>query len=194
MTQQEFFEQVLVALERLDVPYMVTGSIGAMLYGEPRMTNDMDVVIDPKPFHAALLARLFASEDHYIPPVEVIVDEIQRRGQFNILHVGTGSKVDLIIRKQTDFAETEFARRQSVPFSADLDSASATPEDIIISKLTYYQMSPSSKHIDDIRGILAVSGNDLDHNYLREWVQRLGLTNAWQRVQSGPDSGATPLG
>jgi len=184
MTQQEFFEAVIVALERLDIPYMVTGSVGAMLYGEPRMTNDMDVVIEPLPAHAALLARLFEGDDYYFPPVEVVTEEIRRRGQFNILHVGSGSKVDLIVRKETEIARAEFARRQSVPFSADLDSASATPEDIIISKLAYYQISPSQKHIGDIRGILAVSGDDLDRSYLNEWIERLELGSAWEEAQA----------
>lgn len=183
MTQQEFFEEVLMALERLDIPYMVTGSVGAMLYGEPRMTNDMDVVIEPLPVHAALLARLFEADDYYFPPVEAVAEEIQRRGQFNILHIGSGSKVDLIIRKQTEFAATEFARRRTVPFSARFDSASATPEDIILAKLSYYAMSPSRKHVDDIRGILAVSGDDLDRSYLDEWIERLGLGAAWDQAQ-----------
>jgi len=188
MTQQEFFEEVLAALERLDIPYMVTGSVGAMLYGEPRMTNDMDVVIDPSPARVPLLVLAFSGEDYYFPPAEVVTEEIRCRGQFNILHVGSGSKVDLIVRRDTEFARNEFARRKVVAFSARLDSMSATPEDIILAKLAYYHMSPSQKHVEDIRGILAVSGDELDGSYLHEWIARLGLTEVWQETKPATDS------
>ncbi|OGV74354.1 MAG: hypothetical protein A3K19_27355 [Lentisphaerae bacterium RIFOXYB12_FULL_65_16] len=183
MTQQEFFEQVLLALDRAGVPYMVTGSVGAMLYGEPRMTNDMDVVIDPDPRQVSVLARAFEGDDFYFPPLDTVFEEIRCRGQFNILHVGSGSKVDLIVRKDTEFARTEFGRRQVVPFSARVDSSSATPEDIILAKLIYYRMGSSQKHIDDIRGILAVSAEVLDLAYLNAWVDRLDLRQVWHMVQ-----------
>jgi len=183
MTQQEFFEKVLAALEDAGIAYMVTGSVGAMLYGEPRMTNDMDVVVDPTAAQALLLAQNFSGDnDFYFPPVEVVLEEVECRGQFNILHVGSGSKVDLIVRKDTEFARTEFARRHPVAFSPERDSTSATPEDIILSKLLYYRMSPSQKHIADIRGILAVSAEELDRLYLQEWIGRLGLADAWHEI------------
>ncbi len=183
MTQQEFFDTVLDSLEELGISYMVSGSVGAMLFGEPRMTNDMDVIVELSPAHAERLARAFGKDAYYCPPPESIRGEIACRGQFNILHPETGSKVDLIIRKDTDFARLEFSRRFSLPVSAEAEWWSATPEDIIVSKLTYFQTGESEKHLRDIRGILAVSGKELDLGYIGKWVNRLGLEDIWRQAQ-----------
>ncbi len=143
MTQQEFFEAVLSALGALNVPYMVVGSVGSMLYGEPRLTNDMDVVVDLAPGQAAGLARAFASAQFYFPPIETVLEAIRSRGQFNIIHIGSGSKVDAIVRKDDAFAREEFSRRRSVPFSARIECMSATPEDILLAKLRWMKAGGS---------------------------------------------------
>lgn len=180
MTQQEFFEQVLTALQGLEIPFMVTGSVGAMLYGEPRMTNDMDVVVEMPMDKADALAHKFSSDEFYFPPVEAVQDDIRRRGQFNILHVESGSKVDLIIKKDTELARMEFTRMRSVPFSEGMNTLSASPEDIIIAKLRYYDEGGSEKHIRDIRGMLRVSGDDIDRDYVAKWVEKLGVAEHWK--------------
>lgn len=116
MNQKEFFEKVLRALEELKIPYMITGSVGAILFGGPRLTNDMDVVVELPIGAMERLCGEFPPEDFYLPPREVIRSEIDARTQFNLIHVGSGSKVDFIIRKENDFARAEFARRIRVPF------------------------------------------------------------------------------
>jgi len=182
VNQQQFFETVLLALARNDVPFMLTGSVGAFAYGEPRLTNDMDVVVDLSPAKVDGLAREFSSKGYYFPPRAAVLAEILRRGQFNILHVESGSKVDLIIHKGTPFAHTEFARKLLLPFSPEFDSPTATAEDIIISKLDYFRRGGSQKHLSDILGILRVSGETLNLSYLATWVGRLDLNNEWQQV------------
>jgi len=181
--QQEFFERVVRGLESLGIPYMVTGSVGAMLYGEPRLTNDMDVVVE-LPAEAVLrFLALFPPPEFYTPARETMRTEIGRRGQFNVIHSGSGSKVDFIIRKDTAFAREEFARRQVSAFSEGLDCRSATPEDIVLSKLMSYREGGSEKHLRDIGGILRVSDDRIDMTYLAKWVAVLGLTREWDRAR-----------
>jgi hypothetical protein len=180
VTQREFFEKLLQALDANDIPYMVTGSVGAMIFGRPRLTNDLDVVVELDPKQVDTLARQFDSEDFYFPPREAVREDIARRGQFNILHIRSGSKIDIILRKETAYAREAFARRTRVPFTAHLDAASATPEDIILSKLLFYREGGSEKHLADIQGILVVSGQVLDRAYLARWVDQLGLAAEWQ--------------
>ncbi len=182
MNQQQFFEKVLQAVERLEIPYMVTGSVGAFAYGEPRMTNDMDVVLEIAADKVEALAQEFPPGAYYFPPRASVLEEIRRRGQFNVIHVESGSKVDLIVRKDTAFARAEFGRRHSLPFSAGHDAASASPEDIILSKLDYYRKGGSEKHVTDILGILRVSGKVLDFDYLESWAPRLSLDEVWHKV------------
>jgi len=114
----------------------------------------------------------------------VVQAEILRQGQFNIIHLESGAKVDFVIRKNTEFAIEEFSRRVTIPFSDDTDVCSATPEDVILSKLMYFQIGESEKHLRDIRSIITVSGTDLDMEYLDGWVCRLGLEEQWALCQS----------
>jgi len=163
---------------------MVTGSVAGMLYGKPRMTNDMDVVVALERKSAERLLGRFSTGEFYIPPVEAVQAEILRRGQFNLIHSASGAKVDFVIQKNTEFAIEEFSRRITIPFSNDTNACSATPEDVILSKLMYFQIGESEKHLRDIRGIIAVSRADLDLEYLDGWVRRLGLDKQWAMCQS----------
>jgi hypothetical protein len=163
---------------------MITGSVAAMVYGEPRLTNDIDVVVALSPRHVGPLLNAFIGGEFYVPPPEVIRDEMRRRGQFNIIHVASGSKVDLIFRKDTDFAREEFARRRRIQFTATTESQSATPEDVILAKLDYYRLGGSDKHLGDIAGILRLMGPSLDRDYIDQWAMRLGLTDEWAAART----------
>lgn len=182
MTQQAFFEYVVEALEAAGIPYMITGSVAAMTYGEPRLTNDLDVVIRLAPRDIAVFRTAFQGDSFYVPDREVILDEIRHHGQFNVLHIDSGSKVDFILCKDTDFARNEFARRQVVQLTASTESQSATPEDVILSKLAYYKEGQSKKHLGDIAGILRLGAQEIDDAYIRQWADQLGLSEEWARA------------
>lgn len=141
----DIFFTVIQKLESKEIPYMVVGSIAAMVYGEPRMTHDMDLVLDVLPEHGSQLESLFPIEEFYCPPIEVLSSEIVQRGQFNLIHQNTGIKIDIIIRKNTDHARTEFQRRKRVYFWKGCETYLATPEDIIIKKLSFYRDGGSEK-------------------------------------------------
>ncbi len=83
----------------------------------------------------------------------------------------------------------EFARRIRVPFSEKLEASSATPEDIILSKLQSYEIGKSEKHFEDIRGILRVSGGELDMRYLREWSEALGVSEGFRQLTTDESEG-----
>src|SRR5262245_3033274 len=117
---------------------MVAGSVAAVVYGEPRMTNDMDVVVDLPPESVGPLADIFPASEFYFPPLPAVLEEIRRRGQFNILHLASGSRVDLILRKATEHGMTEFPRRQLQPMTPALTALFASPEDVIVAKLVFY--------------------------------------------------------
>jgi hypothetical protein len=158
---------------------MVTGSVGAMLFSRPRLTNDMDIIIELYDKDIDMFVKEFSGGDYYLPDKEVIKDEIDNSGQFNIIHATSGTKVDFIIRKNNEFAFEEFSRKLKVPFAEGIEATSATPEDIIISKMRYYKMSPSEKHIDDIKSIISVMKNELDVEYVNLWTQKLLLGKIW---------------
>ncbi len=176
----EVFQDVLSRLEEAQLPYMVVGSLSSIVYGEPRMTKDMDLVVDIPVQQAHQFEKLFPFEGFYCPPLEVLKAEVVARGQFNLIHHNSGLKIDIIVRKQSPHAIEEFKRRQKVSFWKGFEASIASPEDVIIKKLDYYREGGSEKHLSDIRGILANS--PIDQNYLDHWLQTLGLTEVWKNI------------
>lgn len=176
------FSEVLKRLADLRVDYMVVGSIASVVYGEPRLTKDMDLVVDIDPQVIRSLNKAFPSDQYYCPPLEVLQDENIRRGQFNLIHQQSGLKIDFIFRKNSPHAIAEFERRRHIELWPGLKVFIASPEDIIIKKLDYYREGNSPKHLSDIKGIL--SGTDIDQNYLNKWIQELGLSKEWQAAKS----------
>jgi hypothetical protein len=183
MNQEDFFKKVIHVLEIQKIPYMITGSVGAMLYGVPRLTNDMDVVVEMNSALISCFLEAFPKAEFYYPTELFIQNQIKSAGQFNLIHVESGSKIDFIIRKNTPFAKTEFLHRRKVPFSEQFEAHSASPEDIILSKLNYYKLGESEKHLRDIEGILAISKKNLDFAYIQEWVNRLDLIRFWEKIK-----------
>jgi hypothetical protein len=174
------FFSVIKKFEENQIPYMIVGSIAAMIYGEPRLTHDMDLVIDILPKDVMKFESLFPLTDFYCPPEEVLRAEVVHHGQFNLIHHETGLKIDVIIRKESPHSICEFSRRQKAPFWQGFEVFVATAEDVIIKKLAFYREGGSEKHITDIRGILAQTS--VDERYLNDWISRLGLTEEWKRI------------
>jgi hypothetical protein len=177
----ETFYSVIQKLEEQQIPYMVVGSIASMIYGEPRLTHDMDLVVDISPKDAKRLEFLFPFETFYCPPEEILTSEIAQRGYFNLIHHESGLKIDIMIRKMSEHAICEFARRRKAPFWKGFEAYVATPEDVIIKKLEFYREGGSEKHLRDIRGILV--NTPIDEPYLKKWVTTLGLTEPWNKAQ-----------
>ena len=182
MTQQEAFELFVEKLESLAIPYMICGSVAAMAYGEPRLTKDMDVVLALPPDKAPAFHAAFTAAGFYCPLVEVIVEEFQRRGQFNLLHLESDTKIDCIYLGTDEFSVEEFRRRQRLGFTERIQADIARPEDVIIKKLVYYKLGGSDKHPSDIRSMIAVSGAEIDFDYIRRWVKELGLEQQWNFI------------
>ncbi len=176
----ETFFDAIARLEQGQISYMVVGSVAAMVYGEPRMTHDLDLVIEVSPKRANELPHLFPDDEFYCPPAEVIRAEVTSRGQFNLIHHHSGLKIDLMLRKDTPHAKMEFSRRRRVPFWNEREVYVASPEDVILKKLDYFRQGGSHKHIGDIRGILAET--DIESDYLEHWLDELGLRREWAQV------------
>lgn len=161
---------------------MISGSVGSMLYGEPRMTNDIDIVVEIEIEGIKDFLDQFDEEHYYFPSLEFVKDVVKRKSQFNIIHIESGSKVDIIIKKSTEFAKIEFSRKRPVPFAEDFNAYTASPEDIIISKMAFYHLSGSEKHIKDIASMLLISGDQIDQEYLQKWISKMGYQEIWNEV------------
>ncbi len=172
---------VVRALEDLGIEYFVTGSMATILYGEPRFTNDIDVVVQLGAHRIGALLRAFPRGDFYADE-EQMRSAIERKGQFNIIHPASGLKVDLMIPAMDDFDESRFARARRVHPAADLEANFSAPEDIILKKLQFFDDGGSEKHLRDIAGVLRVSGDEVDRDYVSSWAERLGVLGIWKLV------------
>jgi hypothetical protein len=181
MGPYELLQRIVGILERLDIPYLVTGSVAAMAYGEPRLTNDIDIVAAIEERHVAGLIAAFPPEEFYIGE-EMVREAIRRRLQFNIIHPSSGLKVDIIIRKGTPFDTSRFGRIRRIRPAESYMASFAAPEDIIIMKMQYYRDGGSEKHLRDITGILKVSRDEVDLNYIADWSRRLDLKDVWEMI------------
>ncbi len=181
MEQSELMRLVVHALETLKIPYMITGSQASAYYGEPRFTRDIDIVADIKPGQVEQFVAFFPQNEYYCDR-DTINEEIKTRGQFNIIHAGSGLKIDIILTKKTAFSQAEFPRRRRSAVFPDQQGAFASPEDVIIKKMEFYKEGGSEKHLRDITGILKISGDEVDRQYIEGWAQRLGLTDVWEAI------------
>jgi len=174
---------VVAALDALQVPWFLTGSIASSLHGIPRSTNDIDIVAILAP-HAAQ-----AFVDHlgagYYADEAMIRNGFLRRRACNVIWLETMMKVDLMPPRFA-FDEEAMARRVRTHLSdgagETIEVSVATAEDVILAKLVWYREGGhvSQRQLGDIRGILAAQAGRLDMGYLEGWAGRLGLAELLQ--------------
>jgi hypothetical protein len=179
--QADLLKMVVEILEELKIPYMVVGSIASGAYGEPRMTQDIDVVIDLREEQIKSLCAEFPLGEFYVSP-EAALDAVRQQGQFNVIHPSSGNKIDFMIARRDSWGRTQLSRRQRVLVLPDQKGYTARPEDIIISKMIYYREGGSEKHLRDITGILKVSESEVDRDYVAKWAKELGLMEIWEAI------------
>jgi hypothetical protein len=177
LTAQQVFHRIVGALDRAGIPYMLTGSFASSYHGTPRSTQDIDIVIAPSLDQVRAFVKLLPENEYYVDE-GAAVDAQKRGGQFNVIDFATGWKVDLIVRKARPFSRAEFDRRDVVDFQG-LKLAIATAEDVVIAKLEWAKLGESLRQVEDAAGILKGRAGLLDLDYMRGWVQALGLQDQW---------------
>ncbi|MCB9688081.1 MAG: hypothetical protein H6735_23780 [Alphaproteobacteria bacterium] len=180
MSLADFLQRLGLALDSVSVPYMLAGSVASSFHGEPRSTQDIDLVIDTDIAGVRRLVARLPPDDYYIDE-SAAVDAVRRRSQFNVIDLATGWKADLIIRKSRPFSVAEFGRRQHVEFLG-LPFWMASPEDVVISKLEWSMHTGSERQLRDVQGILTAKPEGLDLDYIRRWVGELALVDLWRKV------------
>ena len=161
-------------LERSGIPYMLTGSMAMYYYAVPRMTRDIDLVIEITASDAQRLVELFA-RDYYIHE-EDVRESVRRSSMFNIIHNARIVKVDCIVRKDTSFRKLEFARRERMDANG-FTVWIVSKEDLILSKLDWARESHSEVQLRDIRQLLKTG---FDRDYLENWIHELDLKAAYE--------------
>ena len=181
MSVEEVFARVRAALMAADVPHMLTGSFASSFHGAPRATQDIDIVIAPSRAQLLALLAQFPPSLYYVSR-DAALDALTRHGQFDVIDLATGWKIDFIIRRPRAFSREEFERRRPGDLAGvELDVASA--EDVLLAKLEWAKQGGSARQIEDAAGIIRLQGERLDTAYVQRWVAALGLEEQWQAAQ-----------
>ena len=182
MDQSDLLRMVVEVLERLSIPYFITGSLATTFYGEPRFTNDIDVVIQLAPQNIRALVASFPPPEFYLSD-DAVKWAIQHRSQFNIIHPDSGLKVDMMVSGDTPFERGRFARANRVQPAPGYEAAFSSPEDIIIKKMQFYEEGGSEKHLRDIASVLTIRGESIDRTYIARWAEEFNVGEIWKLVQ-----------
>jgi hypothetical protein len=179
----DLFSYVVSVLEQLNISYMVVGGFAAITYGEPRLTLDVDIVVDMQLRHVDPFVAALPISDYYVSR-EGILDSLTRRFPFNVIKPDTGAKVDLVPLPSEPATRAAFARRLRVVYDEINDRAAdfATAEDVLMAKLHAYRQTGSEKHLRDARGILVTQWGRLNLDNLRQWARASGMEETWQAL------------
>ena len=173
----------LEPLERLGLPYCITGSVAASVYGEPRLTADIDVILLLRAEDMGRLMAVFPDTAYYVPPAETLYVELSRstRGMFNLIHHATQFKADVYIAARDPLHAWALEKRRRI----DLQGSGtwiAPPEYVVLRKLEFLREGGQDKHVRDIRFMLAAT--DLDVAFIEGEVAGRGLQQQWRQCQS----------
>jgi hypothetical protein len=158
---------------------MVTGSIAANFYTTPRMTRDIDMVIELEEKDVEKFLSLFA-DDFYLDK-DAIKEAIDKKQGFNIIHNEGIVKVDFIIRKETEYRRLEFERRRAIEFEG-ISLYVTSPEDLVLSKLYWAKESLSETQLRDVQNLLKTV-SDMDMDYVERWVKKLKLEQVYREAR-----------
>lgn len=190
MRALEPFLEIVGRLSKLESPFVVSGGVQAIVYGEPRLTNDIDLVLALERREIPRLAELFPADSYYTPPIEVLEIEVSRssRGHFNIVSHHSSARADVYLPgtgllERWAIAERHFLEIQGVQFPF------APLEYSIVKKLEFYRQGLSDRHLRDLGALWRISGTKIDESLLLGFLSERGLSELWQRAKSFPLEG-----
>lgn len=184
-SQQKFPElenlvKIATVLDGLKIPYYVTGGFAVSIYGRPRFTADIDIVIKMasgvKKDFAKKIGKIFPKG--YVDE-DQIDDALNQVSEFNVIDPESGLKIDFFITKENDFEKGVFKR--ALIQNIDYEIKFISPEDLIISKLLWFKMGQSTRQLEDISSVLTIQ-KKIDKTYLKKWIIKLDLEKEWQKL------------
>jgi hypothetical protein len=195
--QQGFARAIVALLEALAIPYAIGGSVAAMEYGEPRLSIDIDFMIDADEHGLAALIEAVEDWELSVTPLDAILTQYAPSGlPFNIIDASTGARADVyLVPADSGLAVAAMRRRQLRVWDAASGATAwfLSPEDVILFKLVYYVRGDqvAQKHPRDIGKMIAVSGETFDTEYIERWAVDLGVLELWRMLWS-EDRGSPP--
>lgn len=184
MAERDLYDCFVAPLVETGVDYIVTGSVAAMIYGEPRLTLDIDLVIHLAAGKVDRFCAAFPADRYYCPPPDIIRLELSREshGHFNLIHHETGLKADCYPVANDALHHWALAHRLTVDLGEGRAMHVAPAEYVLLRKLEYYREGGSQKHLRDIQRMLRISGARIDLALVRAQAEQRGLADLLTEV------------
>jgi hypothetical protein len=182
--EHDLLKLFAVPLEAATIDYVITGSVASILYAEPRLTHDIDMVVHLHAQDAQRIPVLFPEKEYYCPPEETILAEIKRpgRAQFNVIHHDSGFKADFFLHGDDPLHAWAFAHKRRMAIGDEYKVWLAPPEYVVIRKLQYFAEGGSDKHLRDIQSMIAIMKDGLDLRFIEMQASNLGLVDEWKQA------------
>jgi len=177
--QKKSLEKLISIIESTGIPYAVCGSLSSGFHGQPRATNDADIIMAPTRDQLHKLLKLLEA-GYYVSPQEAF-EAMKIRSMFNVIDNEFGWKADLIFRQDNPYQLSKFNRRKRVKLTG-IDLWILSPEDVILSKLDWAKDSGSDLQFRDVFGVIKVQWDKLEWDYLRHWAKELGIEKNLESV------------
>jgi len=177
--QSQAFGGVIDVLEAIGAQYAIWGGVAVVAYGEPRFTQDMDILLSPDNFAVSLFVRRLHETHYHVD--EISVNRALVGGFFNVIHLGYHIKTDFYVPVEPEL-QVMLADRVYLPFDESRRAAYLTPTAVLVAKLRVYQDSQSTRHLDDIASIVRLQGKKVDREQLDIAAARLGLLGVWRAL------------
>ncbi len=173
---------VISFFEASEIEYFVGGSVASTIHGEPRFTQDVDLVVRLKTHHITDLRRSLG-EDFYSSEV-ALQEAVSRCSCANLIHTQTGFKIDLMVSRERPFEHSRFQRKQRIQ-DTDREFWVATAEDTVLVKLEWYRAGGevSERQWRDVQTVL-MTQVELDQEYLLRWAAQLGIADLLEKALS----------
>lgn len=173
--QEETIIKISEILNDLGIKHFITGGLAVVAWGRPRFTADVDVVIEIEEAGIKkLVAKLSKINEFVYIEEAAAMEALKTSGEFNFIDPISGFKFDFFISKKNDLlAQSQMSRRVRKDF-LNSNMYFASPEDLIVSKLIWYQKTKSNRHLEDVESIIKIQ-KKLDWEYIIKWSKIEGL-------------------
>lgn len=179
MELEILLRKIAKILQRLKIPYLVTGGVAVVVWGRPRFTADIDIIIELEKTKVKQLVGILIKKGYL--DEDVVNEALRNQSEFNFIDNESGIKVDFWILKNNEFDKSRLKRgiakkilNQKVDF--------ISPEDLILTKLLWHQQSQSTRQLEDIQSIMAILQNKLNFEYLKKWAEKLHLVKILEEM------------
>jgi hypothetical protein len=180
MTSEQVAETVIGALEALAIPYMVVGSFSSNLYGIPRSTKDLDLVVELGGQSVRTLLERLGPQFRLDP--QMSFESVTMTFRHVVEVVGSPFKIELFHLSDDPHDQERFRRRQRATFGGRAVFVQ-TAEDVIVTKLHWALRSSRGKDREDVRDVIAVQGDAIDWAYVNSWCDRHGTRELLDEIR-----------